>query len=174
MEPRRVLVTGANRGIGAAFVDALMDRGVDRVYAGVRHVESLDAAVSTYGNRLGPVQLDVTDRTQIDEAVQDCPDVDLLICNAGRGLMAGVLDPVDEEAFRLVFETNFFGPLHLVRAFAPTLRARRAGIIFVQSTGAVALSRSSPVYSASKAACLMMALGVRGQLQAEGVTVTNV
>jgi NAD(P)-dependent dehydrogenase (short-subunit alcohol dehydrogenase family) len=174
IEASRVLVTGANRGIGAAFVDAVLDRGAERVYAGARNLESLVGVRERYGEHLVPVQLDVTVPSQVDDAVNQCKDIDLLVCNAGQGLMCGVLDPPDESAFREVFETNFFGPLHLVRGCAPALRANSGAILFIQSTGAVALSRSSPVYSASKAASLMMALGLREQLKADGVGVTNV
>jgi NAD(P)-dependent dehydrogenase (short-subunit alcohol dehydrogenase family) len=159
IEASRVLITGANRGIGAAFVDAILDRGAERVYVGARNPDSLIAVRERYRDRLVPVRLDVTVPSQVDDAVNQCKDIDLLVCNAGQGLMRGVLDPPDEAAFREVFETNFFGPLHLVRGFAPALRANSGTIIFIQSTGAVALSRSSPVYSASKAAGLMMALG---------------
>lgn len=69
---------------------------------------------------------------------------------------------------------NFFGPLGLARAFAPGLRRPGAGVIFILSVSAVALSRSAPVYSASKAACLMLALGLREELRDGGATVTVV
>ena len=78
------------------------------------------------------------------------------------------------DAFREVLEVNFFGPLRLVRAFAPSLRRPRSGVIFVLSVSAVALSRSAPIYSASKAACLMLALGLREELREGGGTVTVV
>jgi NAD(P)-dependent dehydrogenase (short-subunit alcohol dehydrogenase family) len=71
-------------------------------------------------------------------------------------------------------EVNFFGPLGLARAFAPTMRRPGGGLIFVLSVSAVALSRSAPVYSASKAACLMLALDLREELRDSGATVTVV
>jgi NAD(P)-dependent dehydrogenase (short-subunit alcohol dehydrogenase family) len=126
IEASRVLITGANRGIGAAFVDAVLDRGAERVYAGARNPDSLVAVRERYGERLVPVQLDVTVPSQVDDAVNQCKDIDLLVCNAGQGLKCGVLDPPDESAFRDVFETNFFEPLHLLRGFAPALRANPA------------------------------------------------
>jgi NAD(P)-dependent dehydrogenase (short-subunit alcohol dehydrogenase family) len=66
-----------------------------------------------------------------------------------------------------------FGPLRLVRAFAGTLVRPDTGVIFVLSA-AVALSRSAPMYSASKAACLMLALAIREELRSNGVTATTV
>jgi NAD(P)-dependent dehydrogenase (short-subunit alcohol dehydrogenase family) len=71
-------------------------------------------------------------------------------------------------------EVNVFGPLRLVRTFAGTLIRPGTGVIFVLSAAAVALSRSAPMYSASKAACLMLALAVREELRSNGATVTTV
>jgi NAD(P)-dependent dehydrogenase (short-subunit alcohol dehydrogenase family) len=170
----QVLITGATRGIGAAFVDAVLERGADLVYAGARNVMDLAGMQQRYGDRLVPVPLDMTVPAHADAVAELCPDVDLLICNAGKGLMRGVLEAPDEAEFRAVFETNFFGPTHLVRAMAPALRRTRGSVLFVHSTAAFALSRSSPVYSASKAAALMMSLGLREELRAEGVRIVNV
>jgi NAD(P)-dependent dehydrogenase (short-subunit alcohol dehydrogenase family) len=119
-----------------------------------------------------PVRLDVLSHEQIDEAADRLQDVDLLVCNAGVTCQVGVVAATDEAAFRDTMEVNFFANLHLVRAFAPTLRRRQGGIVFVISVAAVGLSRSAPIYSASKAAELMLALGVREELKGDGVTVT--
>ncbi len=174
LDGRQVLVTGANRGIGAAFVTAALDRGAERVFAGVRDVASLAGAQQQHGHRLVPVQLDVTDPEQVDAAAGLCADVDLLVCNAGQTAMLGVLQAAEEDMFRALLEVNFFGPLHLIRQFTPGLEQHAGGIVFVLSTAAIALSRSAPIYSASKAAALMMSLGVREELRERGVSVTNV
>jgi NAD(P)-dependent dehydrogenase (short-subunit alcohol dehydrogenase family) len=71
-------------------------------------------------------------------------------------------------------DVNLLGPMRLVQAFGPGLSRPDAGMIFVLSVRAVALSRSSPLYSATKAACMMLALGVREELRAGGATVTAV
>jgi len=168
LDSGNVLVSGANRGVGAALVDVALDRGAATVYAGARDL----AAVPANDNRVVPVRLDVTSYEQIDEAADRLVDVDLLVCNAGVTCPGGVVAAADEVAFRDTMEVNFFANMHLVRAFAPTLRRRHGGIVFVISTAALALSRSSPMYSASKAAVLMLALGVREELRGDGVTVT--
>jgi NAD(P)-dependent dehydrogenase (short-subunit alcohol dehydrogenase family) len=79
-----------------------------------------------------------------------------------------VLATADESSFRSVFEVNFFGPLALVRAFGPQLRARHGGVLFILSLAALVISRGSPIYSASKAAAMMFATGV-SVLLAEGL-----
>ena len=121
-----------------------------------------------------PVRLDVTDRAQIAAAAHAHGDVDLLVCNAGITCQRPVLSDVTETALREVMEVNFFAPLSLARAFAPSLRRPGSGVIFVLSVSAVALSRSAPIYSASKAACLMLALDLREELRESGGTVTVV
>jgi NAD(P)-dependent dehydrogenase (short-subunit alcohol dehydrogenase family) len=170
---RRALVTGANRGIGRHFVDALVARGAERVYAAARTPGSLAEVVAQHGDRVVPVQLDVTDLGQINALAERLPDVALLVSNAGLGAAVPVLAPADDTLFREVFEVNFFGPLNLVRAFAPHLRTHAGGVLFVQSLTALVISRSSPVYSASKAAAMMLAAGVRAELRSDNVTVTS-
>lgn len=170
---RRALVTGANRGLGEQFVEALLARGVVRVYAGARKTDALAPLVAQHGERVVPVQLDVTHRGDVQEAVRRHEDVDLLVSNAGQPCAGPVLATADESSFRSVFEVNFFGPLALVRAFGPQLRARRGGVLFILSLAALVISRSSPVYSASKAAAMMLATGVRSELKDDGVVVTS-
>jgi NAD(P)-dependent dehydrogenase (short-subunit alcohol dehydrogenase family) len=170
---RRALVTGANRGLGEQFVEALLARGVDRVYAGARNTEALLPLTSRHGDRVVPVRLDVTVPDQVRAAAERCQDADLLVSNAGQACIGPVLAVPDTALFRSVFEVNFFGPLALVRALAPQLRVRRGGVLFVLSLAALVISRSSPVYSASKAAAMMLATAVRSELKGDGVVVTS-
>jgi NAD(P)-dependent dehydrogenase (short-subunit alcohol dehydrogenase family) len=73
------LVTGANRGIGRALANALLEAGAAKVYAGARNLDTLTAG----DNRVVPLRLDVTDAAQVQAAVRQAPDVTLLINNAG-------------------------------------------------------------------------------------------
>ena len=168
---RTALVTGANRGLGRTFVEALLARGAAKVYAAARTPEpSADGRRSD--DRVVPVRLDVTvadDRRAVAEA---CGDVDLLVSNAGLAPAGRVLD-TDEAVCRETFEVNVFGPLALVQALAPGLRERRGGVLFVNSVTGLVVSRSSPVYGASKAAARMLALALREQLAGDGVVVTT-
>jgi NAD(P)-dependent dehydrogenase (short-subunit alcohol dehydrogenase family) len=170
---RRPLVTGANRGLGREFVEALLTRGVERVYAGARNTDTLAPLVARHGDRVVPVRLDVTDSADIHRVVELHGEVDVLVSNAGETCATRVLVPPTDTPFRSAFEVNFFGPLALVRALAPQLVAHRGGVLFVQSLAALVISRSSPIYSASKAAAMMLAMGVRAELKAAGVVVTS-
>jgi len=92
----------------------------------------------------------------------------LLISNAGLPCFGQVLGDQDETAFRAALEVNVFGQLRLVRAFAGTLVRPGTGVIFVLSAAAVALCRRAPMYSTTKAACLMLALAIREEFRSNG------
>lgn len=172
IEGRNVLVTGANRGLGLVIVQALLARGAATVYAGARDPSSLLAAREQLGDRLVPVRLDVTSADDRGALLDSCPDVDGLVSNAGLAPAGRLLD-TDEALIRETFEVNVFGPFELVRALAPALRERRGAVLFINSLTGLVVSRSSPVYGASKAAQRMLAMALREQLAAEGVVVTT-
>jgi NAD(P)-dependent dehydrogenase (short-subunit alcohol dehydrogenase family) len=167
-----ILVTGANRGLGLVIAEALLARGAAKVYAGARDPATLDAVRERLGERLVPVRLDVTSPDDRRAVAASCPDVDGLVSNAGLAPAGRVLD-TDEALCRETFEVNVFGPLELVRALAPVLRERGGGVLFINSLTGLVVSRSSPVYGASKAAQRMLAMALREQLAAEGVVVTT-
>jgi NAD(P)-dependent dehydrogenase (short-subunit alcohol dehydrogenase family) len=166
---RRVLVTGANRGLGRSLVEAALTRDAALVYAAARELGSLPKYSDP--GRVIPVRLDVTKADEIAAAALEHADVDVLVSNAGISCFGPIVGG-DVSAIREAMEVNFFGPVRLVQAFGAQLRRPDAGVVFVLSVASVALSRSSPGYSSSKAAALMMALGVRDELAGTGATVT--
>ncbi len=167
---KNVLITGANRGIGRAFLDEVLARGVSRVYAAVRDPGSLTDVVAEHGHRVVAVPFDLADRSSVVDLAGRCSDVDLVIANAALGLRGPVLD-VAEDDVRAVFEANVFAPLHLLRALSPGLVERRGAAVLISSVSALLLSRSSPLYSASKAALTMAVMGLRAQLSPLGVRI---
>jgi hypothetical protein len=106
------LVTGANRGIGRTFAAELLERGAARVYAGARNPAVIDNPA------LFPVRLDITDPGQVAAAAERCPDVTVLINNAGVFSALPLLGAPSIEIVRADMETNFFGSLAMMRAFA--------------------------------------------------------
>src|ERR1700684_664613 len=111
------LVTGANRGLGKAYTDALLAAGAAKVYAGARDPGS----IAITDSRVVPLRLDVTHPEQVDDATRACADVTLLINNAGIMKGSPMLAEDSEAAFRAEMEVNVFGVLRMVRAFSPVL-----------------------------------------------------
>lgn len=161
------LVTGAGRGLGRYFAQVLLERGAARVYATARCPETIDIAGVT------PLALDVTDPDSITAAATAAPDVDLLINNAGvsafTDLVTGDLDDIRREV-----ETNFFGPLQVIRAFAPTLASHGGGAVLnVLSALSWISYQGSAGYAAAKAAAWSMTNGVRLELSSQHTQVTG-
>jgi NAD(P)-dependent dehydrogenase (short-subunit alcohol dehydrogenase family) len=163
-----VLVTGANRGIGAEFVRRLGDRGATKIYAAARDAGSIE----TEG--VEPIQLDVTDAAQVDAAARAAGDVQVLINNAGISTGSSLVTG-DEAAIRREMDTNFYGPLLMTRAFAPVLRANGGGAILnVISALSWFATPGAGAYAASKAAAWMLTDGTRLELAAQGTHVVGV
>ena len=149
------LVTGANRGIGAAFVDALLERGAARVYAGARRLESLHAHLERWGDRVVPLERDVTKPDQVAAAAERAGDVTILVNNAGVANNANVplVDTRILEGARHEFEVNVFGLISVTQAFAPALQANGGGaIVNLSSVAGLVNFPMFQSYSASKAA----------------------
>lgn len=162
-----VLVTGANGGIGTAFVAEALARGAAKVYASARTPREWS------DERVVPIALDVTDAASIASVVEAAADVTVLINNAG-GLppTASLLD-ISEEDIRRNMEINFFAPLAVARAFAPTLRQADAGVLIDMHSVASWVAFGG-VYSASKAALWSATNALRLELAPSGVLVTGV
>ncbi len=169
------LVTGANRGIGRAFVEELLAAGASKVYAGARDTGSLSEVVETGGGRVVPVAIDVTRPETVEAAAAAHRDVALLINNAGVARYESILRAPDDASARGEMETNYFGTFNTIRAFAPVLAANGGGAIVNLSS--IAGQVNFPVlgsYSASKAAVHSLTQGVRAELAAQGTLVVGV
>lgn len=168
------LVTGANRGIGLAITEALLERGSTKVYATARDPKTLETLYERHGSRLVPLRLDVTDAEQVAVVARQATDVDLLFNNAGAFEPAELTDEAIVDVARREMEVNYFGALRMLRSFADTL-ARRGGVIVnVGSAAGLTNVPFQPTYSASKAAQHSLTQAYRTLLAARGVTVHGV
>jgi NAD(P)-dependent dehydrogenase (short-subunit alcohol dehydrogenase family) len=167
------LVSGANRGIGRALVEALLDRGARRVYATGRDLATLDGVVALDRARVRPLKLDVTNPGDARAAAGAAGDVNLLINNAGVATAAGAAD-TSVDMIRETMETNFFGLVNVTNAFLPTLREHHGAIVNILTIVALASSPILAAYNASKAAGWSLTQSLRADLARDGITVHGV
>src|SRR6195952_4866096 len=150
---KTIFITGASRGFGKLWAEALLQRG-DKVVATARDLSALDDLVNKYGDNILPLQLDVNDRAAdfaaIAKAKEHFGSIDVLINNAGYGLFGTVEETTEQEA-REQMETNFFGLLWLTQAVLPIMREQGYGHIIQLSSvlGLVTLPVLG-LYNASK------------------------
>lgn len=163
------LVTGGNRGLGKAFVRALLDAGAAKVYAAARDASSVTESGAT------PVGLDIRNDHDITAAVKACRDVTLLVNNAGVARFTPLIGAPSMDAARDEIAVNYLGTLAMCRAFVPVLAANGGGaivnVLSVVSWITVPISGS---YCVSKAAELAMTNGIRVELGAQGTLVVGV
>jgi NAD(P)-dependent dehydrogenase (short-subunit alcohol dehydrogenase family) len=165
VEGKVALVTGGNRGIGAAFVRELLNAGATRAYVGTRVLDAAADVCDECGDRAVPVQLDVTNEEQVAAAADACKDVSILINNAGAFLNATLLKAPDLSMAREEMEVNYFGVLSMCRAFAPVLlRNAPAAIVNVLSAGAIVAVPNMGGYSPSKFAARALTTNIRAEL----------
>src|SRR5439155_14878075 len=162
------LVTGANRGLGAAIAEALLDAGAT-VYGGARDPRSIT------NDRLIPIRLDVTNNHDVANVARTCGDVSILINNAGILRASPSLAPGAVEAAREELETNFFGSMRMARAFAPILRDNGGGaLVNVLSVLSFVSMPQGATYSASKSAAWSLTNALRIELRQQGTLVVAV
>ena len=168
------LVTGANRGLGHAFVTELLALGVARVYAAVRRPETLVAAFPNEP-RVVPLQLDVTDPESVATAAAAAPDIRPLVNNAATLEQGDLLANDALDVLERAWVTNVRGPLAVTRAFVPTLhRQSTAAIVHINSIAALCPFADVPAYAATKAAALSLTQALRRELAPQGLPVYSV
>lgn len=163
------LVTGGNRGLGKAFVQALLDAGARKVYVGARRLMETDDP------RIQAIKLDITSKEDIQAAALACQDVNILLNNAGVAYVNSHVAPTSLDDARQEIETNYLGTLAISRAFAPILKQNGGGALVNMLS--VASWYSNPVlgsYGASKAAAWSITNTLRLELRAQGTLVTGV
>jgi NAD(P)-dependent dehydrogenase (short-subunit alcohol dehydrogenase family) len=162
------LVTGANRGIGRAFVEELLERGARKVYATARRPEAIDVP------GVEVLRLDLTDEASVAAAAAAAEDVTLLVNNAGISTGATLLTG-DMAEIRREMDTHYFGTLGVIRAFAPVLAANGGGgIVNVLSALSWFAAPGAGGYAAAKAAEWNMTNALRLELAGQGTLVQGV
>jgi NAD(P)-dependent dehydrogenase (short-subunit alcohol dehydrogenase family) len=162
IEQKTILITGANRGIGQALVNEALQRGANRVYAGTRR------PLQHPDQRVTSLTLDVTNVSQIRQAVDQVDALDVLINNAGIALYD---DLSHFEVIEKHLAVNLLGLLRVTPAFLPLLKRSRGSIVNNLSLAGLAALPVIPSYSISKAAAFNVTQSLRALLASQGVAV---
>lgn len=150
-----ILITGASTGFGRSLATEALERG-HQVALAVRNPESVADVVAAYPGKAQAIQFDLTKPADAERAVKETLErfgsLDVLINNAGYGLLAALEESTDELLARNL-ETNFTGPFRLIRAALPVMRAKKNGrIISLSAIAAYANHPGFAVYAGAKAA----------------------
>ena len=173
---RTALVTGANRGIGRAVVEALAERPLELVLAGVRDPGAF-APVRGTAAPVRPVRLDLSSQSSITECVAALGDelagLDLLVNNAGQ-MTGGLLEEQDMDDVYAMFQVNLVAVAHLTHLVLPHMLARGEGkIVNNASISGYAYFPAATTYAASKAGVVALSESLRRELKGTGVDVLH-
>jgi NAD(P)-dependent dehydrogenase (short-subunit alcohol dehydrogenase family) len=168
-------LTGASRGFGREWAIAALERG-DTVAATARDTSTLDDLVERFGDKILPLQLDVTDREADIAAVAQAHErfgrLDVVVNNAGYGQF-GMIEEISEEEARAQFETNVFGALWITQAALPYLREQGSGhILQVSSIGGISAFPNIGIYNGSKWALEGISQALAQEVADFGIKVT--
>ena len=176
LDGQTALVTGASAGIGRACALALAELGASIIATGRRQgeLDSLARAIAAKGATCRTVAGDLGDRAFVARMVEEAGALDILVNNAGVLTYAPALDMRYEES-EAMFRVNVLAALDVALAVARGMAQRKRGhIVMMTSTAARATYRLGVVYCASKAALSSLAQGLRLELQAHGIRVSEV
>ncbi|MBB5855859.1 SDR family NAD(P)-dependent oxidoreductase [Amycolatopsis umgeniensis] len=174
---RTWFITGVSRGFGRLIAEHALKAG-DNVVGTARRPEALDDLVAVSEGRLVVLPLEVTDRAAVFEAVEKAAEafgrIDVVVNNAGFGLM-GAVEEVGEEDARAIMETNFFGTLWVTQAALPVLRKQGEGrILQMSSVSGLMAVPTMGLYNASKFALEGLSDALAQEVEGFGIHVTLV
>ena len=166
-----VLITGSSSGIGKSIGEFLKDKGFE-VYGTSRNPKNYP------NSKISLLELDVTQPKSISNCISDLlkksSRIDILINNAGAGI-TGPVEEIQEEEIKRNFETNFFGPINMIKSVLPKMRQQNSGLIIniTSIAGYMGLPFRGP-YSASKGALELISEAISMEIKNFNVNITNV
>jgi len=160
------LVTGGRRGLGRAYVDALVRHGAGKVYATARKPGSSEDP------RIVAETLDVADPESVRSLAERTGDVGIVVNSAGVLIRGPLLTSATEDV-RATFDTNVFGALQVAQTYAPIL-ARNGGGALVNMLSVFSWASGAGAYGASKAALWSMTNSLRLELAGQSTQVLGV
>jgi NAD(P)-dependent dehydrogenase (short-subunit alcohol dehydrogenase family) len=167
------LITGCSTGFGAALAQAALARG-DRVMLTARDGGKLASLAARYPETARTAALDVTDPASVTRAIEAAEQafgqIDVLVNNAGFGVI-GAVEEVSPEEYRRMFETNVFGLIETTRAALPAMRRSRGTIVNMSSGSGIVTRAGFGIYSASKFAVEAVSEALAQEVKPFGIKV---
>lgn len=175
LQNKTILITGANRGIGKAFVERFVEYGAKKIYAAVRSIDTAAPLVEKYGDKVVPIYVDMEKPDTIAAAAQSATDVEVVINNAGVLKNGGPLDKAVLDNLDYEMNINVKGLIHIAQAFAPVLKANGGGV-FANLNSVASLKGFPPfaAYCASKAAAYSITQTLKDVLKEQGTFVLSI
>ena len=170
-------ITGSSKGLGRSLAEAVLASG-DLVAATARKPRDLAALVQLYKDQVLPLQLDVTNKEEIDKAVADTIThfgrIDVLVNNAGFGV-TGAAEAFTEDQVRSQLETNLYAPIAITRKVLPHMRKQRSGrILQISSIGGRIGNPGLSMYMAAKFGVSGFSEALAKEVSPIGIYVTSI
>lgn len=175
VEGKVALVTGANRGIGKAILEALLAAGARKVYAAVRRIDSADPLVDAHGGKVVPIHVEMDKPDTIEAVAAEATDVSLLVNNAGIFQDGMPLDGDAIDKLQHQMDVNVYGLMRIAQAFAPVLKSNGGGaLVQLNSVASIRAFPGFAMYAASKAAAYSITQGLAAAMSEQGTQVLSV
>jgi len=169
------LVTGANRGLGRHFVEALAEFGATKIYATARDIDTLGPLVRKHGGLVVSLSLDVTEQVQVDAVAEVAQDVTLLLNSAGVLDGRSLLEAPSLSGFEHEMAVNVYGLARMCQAFAPIIEANGGGALAnMLSVACMVHWPPNGTYTATKAAAMSLTEVLKFELRDKGVEVFGI
>ena len=171
------LITGSSTGFGRTLAQTVLKQG-DRVIATARKPEQLEDLIAQYPETAIALRLDVTDKdeikTTLEKAITRFGQIDVLVNNAGYGLI-GALEEVSDAQIQRNFDTNLFGAIDVIRAVLPVMRSQKSGhIINMSAIAGFSNELGFSIYGGAKFALEGISEALHGEVAPLGIKVTIV
>lgn len=176
LENAKVLLTGANGGIGTAFVKELIERNVDKIYITGIDLPTLKQIAEQFPDKkIIPLKLDVTNSDDIENCAKQCQDVNILINNAGIELKSSFIAEKSADCAKFEMEINYIGVVRLTNAFHEILKKNEnSRVINILSVGSILFIDRLATYCASKTAAHIFTQAIRKEFGKDKIKVFGV
>ncbi|KUJ59371.1 oxidoreductase [Flavobacteriaceae bacterium CRH] len=170
-------ITGSSRGLGRNLTEAVLESG-DKVAATARDINQLNDLKERFKDQILPIKLDVTNYDQVHEAVNEAVQhfgrIDVLVNNAGFGII-GAAEAFTNEQVRSQLETNLYAPIEITRAVLPYMRKQKSGrILQISSVGGRVGNPGLTMYQAAKFGLGGFTEALAKEVASLGILVTSV